>query len=325
MRATPVRRGGTNGLTGFIFTRLLGVALILFLISFLTFAMMHLAPGDLIKNLIGNRPANPEVIAQIRAQYHLDEPFLTQYFLWLQNALSGDLGTSIRLNEPVATILSARLGITGLLAFLSFTIAVVVSIPLGVYSAVRVNRTSDKVISGLGLFGLSAPSFAIGLGLLVVFSYYIPIFPVYGMGTGFIDSVYHLFLPALTLAIGLSAVLLRMTRAAMIRELASDYVTFARARGLSNRVIHQMALRNASIPVVTSAGLVLTYLVGGTILVETIYALPGLGLLMQESVLFKDIPVVQGLTLIIAIIIGFVTILVDGSYRFLDPRIRNKS
>lgn len=284
---------------------------------------MHLVPGDLVKNLIGNRPATPEAIAQIRAQYHLNEPFLSQYFSWLANALHGDFGTSIRLNEPVSTAISARLGMTAVLTILAFVFAVATAIPLGVLSAIHSNRPTDKFITAAGLFGLSAPSFAIGLALLMLFGYYIPIFPVYGIGSGGINTLYHLVLPSITLALGLAAYLIRITRAAMIRELASDYATFAFSRGLKPRKVYLIALRNASIPIVTSSALLLTYLVGGTILVETVFALPGLGLLMEEAVLFKDIPVVQGLTILIALVIGVVNIAVDLSYRFLDPRMRD--
>lgn len=322
MRAMPSLSNDNRNLLRFVALRLLGVALILFLISFFTFSLMYLAPGDLVKNLIGNRPATPETIAQIRALYHLDEPFINQYLLWLSNALRGDFGVSIRLNEPVAQVIGARFGLTALLSMLAFAFAVVISLSLGVASALKANSKLDKAITLFGLIGLSAPSFVVGLAVLMIFAYYIPIFPVYGIGSGFADLIYHLVLPSFTLSIGLVAYLMRITRAAMIRELASDYITFAKSRGLSRNRIIRIALRNASIPIATSAGLLLTYLVGGTILVETIFSLPGIGLLMEEAVLFKDIPVVQGLTLLVAFVIGVVTLLVDVSYRYLDPRQR---
>lgn len=316
---------GSRDLLRFLAVRLLGVALILLLISFLTFSLMYLVPGDLVKNLIGNRPATPETIAQIRALYNLDDPFFSQYVAWLGNALQGDFGVSIRLNEPVATVIGARFGVTAALALVSFIFAIAIAIPLGVISAINANKAIDKFVTTFGLIGLSSPSFAIGLLLLMVFAFYIPIFPVYGFGDGGIDSLYHLILPSFTLALGLIAYLMRITRTTMIRELSSDYVTFARSRGLSNKRIYRTALRNASIPIITSSGLLMTYLVGGTILVETIFSLPGIGLLMQEAVLFKDIPVVQGLTLLISLVIGLVTLLVDVNYKFLDPRLKEFS
>lgn len=302
--------------------RLLGIVVILLVISFLTFALMYLAPGDLVKNLLGNRPSTPGAIAAIRAQYHLDDPFFVQYFRWLGGVLHGDLGTSIRLQQPVTQVLADRSSVTIILIVVSFVIAVASSVPLGILSAWHRGSTIDRVASALTLTGLSAPTFALAILGIYLFAMLLPIFPAYGSGSGFWDQLWHLLLPSIVLAAGIGAILMRMTRAAVIRELDSDAITFARARGLHRRVVQRIALRGALIPIVTSAGLILTFIIGGTIIVETVFSLPGIGQLLEESVLFKDLPTVQALTLVIAAAIAIVTIVVDLSYLVFDPRVR---
>ncbi|MGO3147159.1 MAG: ABC transporter permease [Leucobacter sp.] len=321
--SVPLRRAGrTLGRT--IAVRILGVLIILLAISFLTFSLVYLAPGDLVKNLLGTRPASPDAVAAIRAQYNLDDPFFVRYFDWLWGALRGDFGESIRMQQPVTDVIAQRIGSTLALISLSFLLALVTSVPLGIISAAREGRTTDRAVSVLSLIGLSAPSFALAILLLYVFALLIPLFPAYGGGRGGIDTLWHLVLPAVALAAGIGAILMRLTRAAVLRELQSDAVTFARSRGLNEREVRTIALRAALIPIVTSAGLILTFIVGGTIIVETVFALPGLGSLLQEAVLFKDLPVVQAVTLLVAATIAIITILVDLSYLLLDPRVRMK-
>lgn len=305
-----------------LIVRVIGTLAVLFVLSVLIFSLMHLAPGDIVKNLLGNRPASPEAVAAVRAQYRLDDPVTVQYAHWLGGFLTGDLGQSIRLQVPVAEAVGQRIPLTLALCGISFLIAVATAIPLGVQSAVRAGGLVDRMANGLAIVGLSAPTFAVGLVLLYVFAYYVPVFPVYGGGRGGLDTLWHLVLPAITLAIGLGAIVLKLTRTAMIREMESDYVTFCRARGLSESTVRRVALRNAAIPIVTGASLVLTFLVGGTVLAETTFALPGLGTLLQDSVLFKDMAVVQSLTLLVAVTIALIALLADLAYLLLDPRIR---
>ena len=302
--------------------RVLGTVGVLLALSIVIFSLMYLAPGDIVKNLLGNRPVTPEAIAAVREQYHLDDPLPVQYLRWLGGFLTGDLGTSIRLQTSVADAIGSRLGLTLLLCGLAFACALVVAVPLGVRSAVAPGGVVDRIANVFAIVGLSAPTFAVGLLLLYAFAYYLPVFPVYGAGDGGVDTLRHLVLPAVTLALGLGAIVLKLTRTAMLRELASDYVTSARARGLSEATVRRVALRNAAIPIVTGASLVLTFLVGGTVLAETTYALPGIGLLLQDSVLFKDIAVVQSLTLMVAIVIAVIALLADLAYLALDPRLR---
>ncbi len=302
--------------------RVLGTLAILFVLSVVVFSMLHLAPGDLVKTLLGTRPASPEAVAAIREQYHLDDPLPVQYLRWLGGVLTGDFGHSIRLQTSVADAIGSRLGLTLALCGLAFAVAIGTGIPLGVQSAVRAGGLLDRLGTALGVIGLSAPTFAVGLLLLYVFAYYLPIFPVYGGGRGPLDTLYHLILPAVTLAAGLGAIVLKLTRTAMLRELGADYVTSARARGIPEVRVRRIALRNAAIPIVTGASLLLTFLVGGTVLAETTYALPGLGTLLQDSVLFKDLAVVQALTLLVALVIAVIALLADLAYLILDPRVR---
>lgn len=302
--------------------RVLGMLAVLLVLSVLVFSLMHLAPGDIVKNLLGNRPSSPEAVAAIRAQYNLDDPAWLQYLKWLGGFVTGDLGQSIRLQVPVADAISQRVGITLALCAVAFLLALAVAVPLGVQSAVRAGGVTDRAASGLAIVGLSAPTFAVGLLLLYVFAFYLPLFPVYGAGTGGLDTLWHLVLPAITLAVGLGAIIVKLTRTAMLRELETDYVTAARARGIPEKAVRRIALRNAAIPIVTGASLVLTFIVGGTVLAETVFALPGLGTLLQDSVLFKDIAVVQSLTLLVAVVIAVIALLADLAYLLLDPRLR---
>ncbi|GFM21208.1 putative glutathione transporter, permease compo nent [Mycobacterium sp. PO1] len=302
--------------------RVLGAVAVLLALSVLIFALLYLAPGDVVKNLLGNRPSSPEAVNAIRAQYHLDESAVQQYLRWLGGFLHGDLGESVRLQVPVSEAISQRLGLTALLCAMAFVLSVLVAVPLGVISAVRAGGWIDRSASGLAVIGLSAPTFAIGLLLLLVFAYVIPVLPVYGVGDGGLDTIRHLTLPAISLALGLGAIVVKLTRAAMLRELDTDYVTAARARGLSEATVLRIALRNAAIPITTGAGLLLTFLVGGTVLAEATFALPGLGTLLRDSVLFKDIAVVQSLTLLVACVIMAISLLADSAYLLLDPRVR---
>jgi len=302
--------------------RVLGMLAVLFVLSVVIFSLMYLAPGDIVKTLLGTRPSSPEAVAAIRAQYNLDDPLVIQYLRWLGGFVTGDLGESIRLQTPVADAIGDRVGITLALCGLAFLLALIVAVPLGVQSAVHAGGFIDRAATGLAIIGLSAPTFAVGLFLLYLFAYYVRIFPVYGGGTGGLDTLWHLVLPAITLAAGLGAIVLKLTRTAMLRELEADYVTSARARGISDSAVRRIALRNAAIPIVTGASLVLTFLVGGTVLAETTFALPGLGTLLQSSVLFKDIAVVQSLTLLVAVVIAVIALLADLAYLLLDQRIR---
>ncbi len=319
----PARAPSTaSAVARLIAWRAVGAVVLLAVISVLVFLLTYISPGNIIKNITGIRPASPKLVAALRAEYGLNEPLVTQYLHWLGRFLTGNFGRSIEDQTSVSQLFSERVGVTLLLCGMAFAVAVLVSVPLGVVAAVRVGGALDRLISVTSVIGLSAPAFAVGLILLYVFSYFLPVFPSSGAGQGLADSVYHLTLPAVALAIGVGAYIVRLTRTAMVRELQSDYVVFARARGIGDRRIIRTALRNGIIPVITTMGLVLSFMIGSTILVETTFTLPGLGLLLQSSVEYRDFAVVQFLTLFFATVIVLVTLAVDLSYLVLNPEWR---
>lgn len=309
-------------LLGFVGRRLVALALLLLVVSFVVFGLLYLAPGSAEQVLLGQQVSTPELLATIRARHHLDEPFLTQYWLWLRGALQLDFGESIRNGAPVTDSLEVRTGLTLYLAGYAFVVAIGAGVPLGVLAAVRSRSTLDRGIVGLSVVFVSAPAFVTGVFLLYVFAIALGWFPTFGAGEGFLDRLWHLTLPALALALGVMALVVKLTRTAMIGVLEQDYVDFARARGVPRRrVIVRHALRNALVPVVTVAGLVMTVLLSGTVLVETTFALPGLGTLFVESVEFKDVPMLQGFAMILAAFIVIVNLCVDLLYSAIDPRI----
>lgn len=305
--------------------RIAGVIVLLAVISFLVYCLLYFAPGDIVRNLVGTKKTDPAVIDALRAKYGLDGGLWSQYSNWLGRVFRGDFGTSVQNQVPVLRVFREKGGVTGILCLLAFAITLVISVPLGVLAARTQGRWQDSLISTVALVGLSAPAFVIGLILLYALAFYLPLFPVYGIGSGFGDQVYHLFLPALALAIGSAAIIIKLTRTAMIQQLAGDHVMFARARGLSEWRVTRIALRGAAIPIATSAGLVLTYLVGGTVLVEATFSIPGLGSALENAVQFKDFPVVQFLVLVVALLIAVVMLAVDLLYLALDPRLRRRA
>lgn len=298
------------------------MASLLVVLSFLIFSLMYIAPGDVVRNLLGTRAATPEAVAAVRNRYNLDDPFLVQYGKWLANAVRGDFGLSVETGTPVTQLFGERLGVTLLLAAIAMALAIGVGIPLGIVAAQRHNSGVDRWIVGLSIVGISAPGFALGLLFLYVFAVMLGWFPMYGMGEPGLDRLWHLALPALALACGVGATVVKITRTSVLRELNEDYVTFARSRGISQGAIRRSYLRNASIPIVTSVGLILAALFGGSVLIEKTFALPGLGVLLADSIMFKDIPVVQALTLIVAVLIAASTAAADFVAVALDPRVR---
>jgi peptide/nickel transport system permease protein len=312
-----------RGASIFAAKRLVGLVAVLLVISFGTFSLLALAPGDPAQLLLGTRQQSPAVLAAVRHEYHLDKPFLVQYWIWLKHAARFDFGRSIRTQDPVWSDISSRLGLSIFLGIYATAIAVLVGVPLGVLAAVRQRRLVDRGVVALGVVGVSTPAFASGVAFLYLFAVRFSWFPVFGAGSGVTGRLYHLALPAVALALTAMALVLKLTRAAVIGALEQDYVVFARSRGVSERaVLVKYALRNAAIPIVTAAGAVLGALIAGAVLVEVAFTLPGIGSLLVESVQAKDVPVVQGLTVTIAVVIVMVNLLTDLAYVALDPRIR---
>jgi peptide/nickel transport system permease protein len=310
------------GLLLYIARRLVALVILLAAISLAVFSLLYLAPGSAEQMLLGTRPATPETIQAIRDQYHLNDPFLVQYARWASHAARLDFGRSISTNEPVLTAIRHRFGLTLELGLFAFVITMLVGIPLGVLAAVRRQTVTDRSVVGLSVVGISAPAFATGILLLYVFAVELGWLPVFGTGSGLTGRIDHLVLPAVALALTGMGLVLKLTRAAMIGALEQDYVTFARARGISRRrVVLGYGLRNSLVPIITAGGLLLGYMLAGTVLVEVTFALPGVGSLLVDSVTAKDVPVVQGLVLLIAIIVVLANLLADLIYVLVDPRI----
>jgi len=307
----------------FIARRIVALLVLLLIISFGVFTLLYLAPGSVEDILRGTRPQTPETTQAIREQYHLNDSFLMQYWIWLKDAIHGDFGSSIRTSEPVIDGIESLAALSAYLGLYAFAIVMLFGVPLGALAALRKRTTVDRGIVGLGVVGVSAPAFATGIFLLYLFAVRVSWFPAYGQGSGFWDRIWHLTLPAVALALTGMALVIKLTRAAMINSLDQDYVVFARARGIpARRVLVTYAFRNALVPVVTAAGLILGYLLTGAVLVEVTFALPGVGALLVESVTFKDVPMVQGVTLLVAAVIILINLLTDVLYLFVDPRVR---
>jgi peptide/nickel transport system permease protein len=307
---------------GFVARRLVQLIAQVLAISVVIFALLYLAPGSVEQMLLGDQPMSPDVVKAVRAQYHLDEPLPVQYAIWLRDAARLDFGSSIRTNEPVVDALARRIPLTISLIGYGFVIAMGAGIALGLLAGLKRATITDRAVVALSVVGISSPAFVSGLVLLYVFGVLIPIFPIFGQGNGFFSQLWHLALPALALALTGMALVIKLTRAAVIDALGKDYVVFARARGLSRaRVLGAYVLRNSLIAIVTAGGVIFSRLLFATVLVEVTFALPGLGSLLIDSVNFKDMPMVQGLGMLFAALIIAVNIAVDLAYMFIDPRI----
>ncbi|MEU4233716.1 ABC transporter permease [Nonomuraea sp. NPDC026600] len=310
----------------FLLKRIASILGVLLLVSFLIFGLLALSPGSIVSTLIGTRPATPELVAALEERYRVNDPFLVQYWHWLTNMLQGDLGTSVRTGESVLTLISSRLPLTLQLAAYAIVLVVAAGIPLGMLAGMRRGRAADRITSTAAIVAMSAPAFAIAILLIWVFGVWLNWLPVYGPGEGFAERVRHLTLPAVSMAVAMSALLLRQTRAATMHVMDQDYVTFARARGVARgKVLTRYALRNTALPIITASGVVLIVALSGTVLVERVFALQGVGTLMVDSVNHNDIPVVQGLTLLVALLIVAVNQLVDLLTLVIDPRTRGRS
>lgn len=294
-------------------------------ISFVSFMLLHLVPGDPITAMVGLE-ASDEAIATLKAKYGLDQPVFVQYFYWVGNALTGDLGRSIQTGRPVTAMLIEAFGPTLQLTVAAMIVSLLIALPSGIISAVKRNTSADYAASTVALAGLSIPSFWLGIMLIFAFSIAIPIFPASGRVPFFEDPLGNLrtlVLPALTLGTGLSAAAMRMTRSSMLEVLPQDYVRTAWAKGLPPRVvILTHAFRNALMPVVTLLGIQMGQVLGGVVITETVFAWPGIGKLTVDAIFARDYPIVQGAVLMTATLFVFINLGTDLLYRVLDPRVR---
>ena len=301
----------------YLVRRLLLTIPVLLGVATLVFSLIHLIPGDPAQAMLGEGAA-PEDVAQLRDRLGLNRPLLAQYGLFLQGLLRGDLGVSLRNDQPVLQQILERMPATAELAFASMAVAVLIALPLGIIAAVRRGTAVDHIAMTLSLVGISVPNFWLGPLLAMVFAVELGWLPVGGRGT-----LAHLVLPAVTLGAALAAILARMTRASLLEELREPYVLAARAKGVSRaRAVLHHALRNSLIPIVTILGLQFGVVLTGAIITETIFAWPGIGRLLIQSISFRDYPIVQGCVLLIAVTYVGVNLITDLTYGFLDPRIR---
>ena len=311
----------------YVLGRLVAAIPVLFGVSVVIFLLMKLIPGDAAQVLAGPS-ATREEVELIREDLGLNEPLYVQYGTWLWRAVRGDLGRSIELKAPVTTMVLERFKNTAILAGASMLLAVVVGVTAGVISATRPLSVFDRLAMVGALFGNSMPTFWLGLVLILVGSLGLGLFPSNGMYDirspgGLPDLLHHLVLPSITLAGVSAAILARVTRSSMLEVINREYVTTARAKGLDDRrVVWGHALKNAMLPVVTVMGVQLGYLLGGSILVETVFSWPGLGLQLFRAISSRDLPLVQGGVMLVSAIFVFLNLAIDLLYAFLDPRVR---
>ncbi|MCP5151627.1 MAG: ABC transporter permease [Ectothiorhodospiraceae bacterium] len=309
----------------YVIRRLISTIPVLVVVALFVFLLLHLGPGDPAAIIAGDF-ATPEHIAQIRAKLGLDRPLHVQFFEWAGRLVQGDLGVSIFSNVPVATLIHQRLEPTLTMTVTTILFAVAVAIPSGVIAAWRRGRLADRVVMVLAVTGFSLPVFVLGYVLIYLLSIKAGMFPVQGyvpLKEGVWACLRSLALPSMSLGLVLVALIARMTRASMVEVLNQDYIRTARAKGLAPSpilIIH--ALKNAGIPIVTTVGLAVAVLIGGVVVTESVFAIPGIGRLTVEAILQKDYPVIQGVILVFSFVYVLVNLLIDMSYGLFDPRIR---
>ena len=293
--------------------------------SVLVFLIIRLVPGDPVLAVLGLN-ATPELVARLREDLGLNDPIYVQYVNWLTDLLHGDFGLDYRSNESIGRLLLDRLPVTIELTAMALVLSIVFAIPIGVVAAVRRGRVADKASQGISLVGISIPDFWLGIMLILVFSLGLGVLPSSGyvpLTDDPVENVRHMILPALALAAGLAAVLIRITRAAMLDVLHEDHIRFTRAKGVTQRaVVFKHALRNAAIPIVTVVGLQAGYLLGGAIVIEQVFALPGVGRLVLDSVLQRNYPVVQASVLVVGLLFVLTNVAADLLYAVLNPKLR---
>lgn len=314
-------------MTQFIIRRLIQIPIVVFVISVVIFALMHVSPGDPIRIILGVF-ATEESVQALRHEYYLDKPLPEQYVRWIADAARGDLGRSIRTSENVSDMIKTRFPTSLALATGAMAFALLIAIPVGVISAFKHNSIFDYASMVVAMAGLSIPNFALALFLIFFFAANLGWFPITGVGqTRFLDdpigTIRPYVLPAIALGTAQVAILARLLRSSMLDVLNQDFIRTAYAKGLTARsVLLRHALKNAMIPVITVVGINFAYLVGSTITIEYIFAIPGLGTALIQAVTNRDFPVIQGFTLFVAVFFILTNLLADIIYTYVDPRIR---
>lgn len=307
----------------YIVKRILQLIPILLVVSVLIFVLVRIAPADPIASMTKGKHISVETRQALEQQYHLDKSEPEQYVIWLTGMLHGDFGDSFQQKQAVTTLVGERLPTTLQLVFMSAFLAIIIAIPIGIVSAVKMNTVVDRVLSVLTLVFVSSPVFLTGIILILIFALKIQLFPSYGTGGSFWENCYYLALPALALSLNMVALISRITRSNMIEQLNANYTVTAIAKGLPYaRVVLRHCLKNALIPVITVASIQIGTMIVGAVLVENVFALGGLGALLIEGIKAADYPVVQGITLMLVTMFLVINLLVDILYAVIDPRIR---
>lgn len=297
--------------------------MLLLAISFGVFSLLYVAPGSVETSLLGSAVRDPARVAAVRAEYRLDDPFIVQYWSWLSHALRLDFGVSTRTGQEVWHTLVSHSSLTLQLIVLATILTLLVGVPLGVLAAYRAGSNADRAAVALATVGQSAPAFATGIMLLWIFGLVLGWFPTFGPGSGPVDRLYHLVLPSVALALTTIAMVVKVTRSATIDALAQDQFGFARSRGIGfNRLMRRYAVRNAMVPILTASGLVVAAMLSTEVLVEATFSLPGIGADLVSSVNFKDVPMVQAISLVMAATVVVCSLVIDMLYAVVDPRVR---
>jgi peptide/nickel transport system permease protein len=309
----------------FLAQRFLAIIPVLLVVAVVVFLILRLTPGDPAAVIAGNNATN-EDIERIRAQLGLNQPVISQFFIWFGNVLKGDLGYSFYLNKPVTELLLQRIEPTLSLASGTMFLALTIAIPLGTIAAWRMGGWLDRILSAFSVLGFSVPVFVIGYLMIYFFALRLDWFPVQGysrFNQGFGKWIIQIVLPCFTLSFIYVALIARVTRAAVSETLTEDYIRTARAKGLrESTIVIRHALANAAVPIATVVGLGVALLIGGVVVTETVYAIPGLGSLTVDAVLNRDFPVIQGVVLLFSVAYVLINLIVDLSYLVFDPRIR---
>jgi peptide/nickel transport system permease protein len=305
----------------FLRRRMVQTVPVLFGIVLTVFLVVRLIPGDPARIMLGQR-ATEEALAELRRELGLDLPIWQQFLTFVGNVLQGDLGTSLFYRRPVLDVIFERLPVTVSLVVLSVILSVAICLPLAVASAMRAGTAVDQTIRGLSTLSLAMPGFWLGLNLLILFAVVWPVFPLSGFGDGPADILWHLTLPAITITASLAPILIRTLRASLIEVMAAPHVQFARTKGLAEgRLVRRHVLRNGLMATVTILGVNIGWLMGGSVVVEQVFSLPGLGALIVSSISARDYPMIQGIALVFGLLVILINLVTDLVYAALDPRV----
>ncbi len=312
-------------MVSYILRRVLSTVPVMAIVALFVFSLLYIAPGDPAAIIAGDQ-ASPADVERIRQGLGLDRPFLVQFGTWLWRILHGDLGTSIFTNLPVASLIAQRIEPTLSLMVLTLVLTIVVAVPLGVVAAWKAGSWVDRTIMAFAVFAFSLPVFVVGYVLAYVFALQFEWLPVQGytpLAEGFLPWLQNLILPAIALGSVYIALIARITRASMLEVLQQDYIRTARAKGLDQRsILFVHALKNAAVPIITVIGIGVALLIGGAVVTESVFAIPGLGRLTIDAILRRDYPVIQGIVLMFSFLYVLVNLMVDVTYTLVDPRIR---